>query len=226
MNYQCIILLSLLLLLTGSAVHAQSSVKQCSTNKTSPPASSWHWPADMRVKVFLIQGMFTQSEQQAIREVMEQWNSLSEQLGTGIKYVYAGEVGQHENGEGYLTMTRIEIMKGTNNRFYAYFFPTRAADGSLRSALITFDFKTTNVKALKSLVAHELGHGMGLWDCKSCKGRSTIMNGFPGVNNDNGLVAPSACDMQVVKTLFEQTRGLAQIAHEQIHNPQQTKLRQ
>lgn len=218
MNHQRIILLSLLLLFTCSAAHAQSSVKQCSTNKNSPPASSWHWPAGTRVRVFLIRGMFTPSEQQAIREVMEQWNSLSGQSGAGINYDFAGEINQHENGEGYLTLTRIEIMKGTNNRYYAYFFPTRATDGSMRSAQITFDFKTTNVKALKSLVAHELGHGMGLWDCKSCKGRSTIMNGFPGVNSGNGLIAPSACDIQVVKMHFEQERRLAQTVHEQIHN--------
>jgi hypothetical protein len=156
--------------------------------------------------------MFKPPEQQAIREVMDQWNDLSEQAGAGIKYDYAGEVGQHENGEGYLTLTRIEIMKGTNNRYYAYFFPTSNPDGSIRSAQITFDFKTTDVKALKSLVAHELGHGIGLWDCISCKSKSTIMNGFPGVNQDNGLVAPSACDIQVVKTIFEQERNLAQTA--------------
>jgi hypothetical protein len=170
--------------------------------------------------------MFTPPEQQAIREAMGQWNGLSEQAGAGIRYDYAGEVGQHENGQGHLTLTRIEIMKGTNNRYYAYFFPTRNPDGSLRSAQITFDFKTTDVKALKSLVAHELGHGMGLWDCKSCKGKSTIMNGFPGVNQDNGLVAPSACDIQAVKMLFEQERRLAQTNHEQTFNALPSKLKQ
>jgi hypothetical protein len=225
MNYQRTMLLALLLLI-GSAVHAQPSVKPCTTNKNSPPASTWHWPADTRVKVFFMKGMFTPPEQQAIREVMEQWNVWSEQVGAGIRYDFAGEVGQHENGEGCLTLTRIEIMKGTNNRYYAYFFPTRNPDGSIRSAQITFDFKTTDMTALKSIVAHELGHGMGLWDCKSCKGKSTIMNGFQGVNQGNGLVAPSACDIQVVKTLFDQERRLAQILLEQTFNAQTVKLKQ
>lgn len=224
MNYQRTLLVALLLLIS-SASHAEPLIKQCTTNKNSPPASTWHWPAGTRVKVFFMRGMFTPTEQQAIREVMDQWNSLSEQAGAEIKYDYAGEVSKHENGEGYLTLTRIEIMKGTNNRFYAYFFPTRNPDGSIRSAQITFDFKTTDVTALKSLVAHELGHGMGLWDCKSCKGGSTIMSGFPGVNKGNGLVAPSACDIQVVKTLFEQERRLAQTAHKQTSNTLQIKLK-
>lgn len=212
-------------LLIGSATQAKPSVRTCTTNKNSPPASAWHWPEGTRVKVFFMQGMFTPPQQQAIREVMDQWNGLSEQVGAGIRYDYAGEVGQHENGEGYLTLTRIEIMKGTNNRYYAYFFPTRNPDGSIRSAQITFDFKTTDVTALKSFVAHELGHGMGLWDCKSCKGGSTIMNGFPGVNKGNGLVAPSVCDIQVVKTLFDQGKSLARIAHEQTSKTIPTKLK-
>jgi hypothetical protein len=223
MSYQRTLLLALLLLI-GSATYAQPSVKPCTTNKNSPPASTWHWPAGTRVKVFFIRGMFTTPEQQAIREVMDQWNGLSEQLGAGIRYDYAGEVGQHENSEGYLTLTRIEIMKGTNNRYYAYFFPIRNPDESIRSAQITFDFQTTDVTALKSLAAHQLGHGMGLWDCKSCKGGSTIMNGFPGVNKSNGLVAPSACDLQVVKMLFEQQRRVAQSTPEQISNALPIKL--
>ena len=210
MNYQRTTLLALLLLI-GSAVHAQQMVKPCDTNKNSPPANTWHWPAGTRVKVFFIRGMFTPTEQQAVREVMNQWNSLSEQAGAWIKYEYAGEADKHEDGEGYLTLTRVDIMKGTNGKFYAYFFPTRAADGLIHSAQITFDFKTTNATALKSYAAHELGHGMGLWDCKSCKGRSTIMNSFPGVSKGNGLVAPCACDIHVVKTLFVRKRLLAQI---------------
>lgn len=208
MTYQRAMLLALLLFI-GSAVHAGPPAKPCTMNKNSPPASTWHWPAGTRVKVFFMRGLFTGSEQQAIREVMAQWNSLSEHVGAGIKYDAAGEVDKHEDGEGYLTLTRIEIMKGTNNRFYAYFFPTRTTDGSIHSAQITFDFKTTDVKALKSYAAHELAHGMGLWDCKTCKGGSTIMNGFPSVNQGNGLDAPSACDIQVVKTLFEQERRVA-----------------
>jgi hypothetical protein len=206
MSYQRALFLTFLLLLGSVVACAQQRVKPCTTNKNSPPASTWHWPAGTRVKVYVMRGMFTSSQQQAIREVMDQWNGLSEQAGTGIKFEFAGGVDQLQDGFGYLTLTRLEIQKGTNNKFYAYFFRNRGSDLSIYSALIAFDFKTIDATAFRSYVAHEMAHGMGLWDCKSCKGKSTIMNAFPDVNKDNGLIAPSACDIEVVTALFNQKR--------------------
>src|SRR5688572_14046225 len=110
MNHRPTTLLALLLLI-GSAVHAQQDVKPCTTNKNSPPANTWHWPAGTQVKVFFVKGLFTPSEQQLIREVMIQWNGLSKEAGAEISYEYAGEVDKHKGGKGDLTLTRIEILK-------------------------------------------------------------------------------------------------------------------
>jgi hypothetical protein len=82
----------------------------------------------------------------------------------------------------------------------------QASDGLLLSAWIDFDIATTNPKALQGFMAHELGHGMGLWDCTSCKKNKTIMNGFPGINNNNGRVAPSECDLEVVRQIYQLQR--------------------
>jgi hypothetical protein len=81
--------------------------------------------------------------------------------------------------------------------------------GLLISAWIDFDVATTSPRALQGFMAHELGHGMGLWDCTTCKKNQTIMNGFPGVNRDNGLVSPSRCDLEVVRGLYQLQRQLA-----------------
>lgn len=213
MKFQRAILIALVFLI-GITAQAQQPVKACATNKNSPPPNTWHWPEGTHVKVYLMRGMFKPADQQAIREVIDQWNSLSEHVGAGIKYDFEGEVDQAKDSIGFLTLTRIEIMKGTNNKLYAYFFPTRNTDGLIHSAIITFDFNTTDAAALKSYVSHEMGHGMGLWDCKSCEGKSTIMKGFPGVNKGNGLVAPTTCDLHVVKSVFNQGRKLAKLAND------------
>jgi len=54
---------------------------------------------------------------------------------------------------------------------------------------------------------------MGLGDCTSCKKKQTIMNGFPGVNKDNGLIEPSACDLEVVRQVYELQRRVAGNTH-------------
>ena len=100
--------------------------------------------------------------------------------------------------------------RGAATGHYAFFYPLSwDRDGLLISAWIDFDVATTSLKALRSFMAHELGHGMGLWDRKTCKKNQTIMNGFPGINRDNGLVSPSDCDLEVVRQVYQQQRQLA-----------------
>jgi hypothetical protein len=107
-----------------------------------------------------------------------------------------------------LTVTRREVHKH-DRKHYAFFNPlTQSSDGLLVSAWIDFDFATTSPQALQGFMAHELGHGMGLWDCKSCKKKKTIMNSFPGINDDNGLLAPSVCDLEVVRNVYRLQRNV------------------
>jgi hypothetical protein len=35
------------------------------------------------------------------------------------------------------------------------------------------------------------------------------MNGFPGINKDNGLIAPSRCDLEALKSVYVQERQVA-----------------
>src|SRR6267143_1659201 len=49
----------------------------------------------------------------------------------------------------------------------------------------------------------------GLLDCTTCKKKQTIMNGFPGVNSNNGLVAPSVCDLEQVRQVYQLQRRLS-----------------
>lgn len=197
-------LLLTLLLLAGNTVHAGQPGSPCTINKNAPAANTWHWPTGTHVKVYFERGMFTTDEQQAILEVAAQWNQWSEQIGTGIRYEHAGEIGSIIDGKGYLTLTRGAVKKTSGGKHNACFYAYPDEKGLVRSAWITFDVKTKDLAALKSYVAHELAHGMGLQDCLSCQDKSTIMSGFSGgVNKGNGLMAPSQCDLEVVKTLFD-----------------------
>ncbi len=80
-----------------------------------------------------------------------------------------------------------------------------------KGAGVTFTYagESTEPKALQGFMAHELGHGMGLEDCISCKKKQTIMSAFPGINRDNGLIEPSACDLEVVRQVYELQRRVA-----------------
>jgi hypothetical protein len=79
----------------------------------------------------------------------------------------------------------------------------------LVSAWIDLDFGITDPGALEGFMAHEMGHGLGLWDCPDCKKKQSLMNSFPGINKNNGLVVPSSCDVVTMRNLYQEERQIA-----------------
>lgn len=204
------ILLTLLLLTPATAISAQELAKTCIPNRNAPPASAYYWPPDTNVRVYLTRGMFTPAGQRdMLFAAMKTWSSAATETGTGINFSYAGETTELATCNGCLTVTRRDVYKH-DRKHYAFFNPLKQNDdGLLVSAWIDFDFATTNPQALQGFMVHELGHGMGLWDCTTCKKKKTVMNGFPGINSDNGLMAPSACDLAVVRQVYQLQRRVA-----------------
>lgn len=199
-------LITVLILLCPAFVHAQIDAAVCTTHKNAPPVSSYYWPADTHVKVYFVRDMFTQEQQQTLLAAMDQWTQVSSQINAGVSFHYAGLTGAMVNCNACLTVTRREVFKN-DRKHYAFFTPLKLnRDGLLISAWIDFDFATTDATALRGFMSHELAHGMGLWDCTTCKKNQTIMNGFPGINKHNGLIEPSACDVEVVKNVYRLER--------------------
>lgn len=202
-----LITLTTLLLITATPAFAQ--IETCVTNRNAPPANAYYWPPDTKVKVYFIRGMFTTEQQTTLLAAMNTWSEASANSGAGVSFTFAGEADGLSRCQSCLTVTRREVHK-IDRKHYAFFNPLKQdEDGLLVSAWIDFDFATTNAQALQGFMAHELGHGMGLADCTNCKKQKTIMRGFPGINKDNGLVAPSPCDLEVVRRVYKLQRQVA-----------------
>lgn len=198
-----------IILISAMGVLAQDSGQVCTTNHTAPPVSTYSWPPDATVKVYFMRDMFTAEQRATLFAAMTSWTEVARRAGAGVKFVDAGDTDGKVNCKGCLTITRREVHKYDRKR-YAYFFPLKHdRNGWLESAWIDFDYATTSPKALRGYMAHELGHGMGLWDCPSCQKKQSIMNAFPGINRDNGLISPSACDLEVVRQIYRQNRSIA-----------------
>lgn len=199
----CVVLLQVVL------VTGQTKPSECKTNRSAPPTGHYAWSSDAQVRVYFVRDMFTQEQQQALLRAMASWSESAKRNGVGVTLLYIGDTDGTRSCTNCLTVNRREVYKN-DRKHYAYFVPVGMnADGMLKSAWIDIDVATTDPKALQGFMAHELGHSMGLWDCPQCKNKQTIMRGFPGVNKDNGLVAPSVCDLEVVRQVFERRRRLA-----------------
>lgn len=142
-------------------------------------------------------------------EALKTWTTAGRQSGSGVSFTYAGETENLVNCRSCLTLRKREVYK-YDGKHYSFFYPMSSEEGRvLLAAWIDLDFATTNPHALQGFIAHELGHGMGLWDCHTCKKKRTIMSGFPGINKDNGLIAPSRCDLETLKNVYVQERLIA-----------------
>ena len=201
-----LILLFILLFVPVIEIAAQEQTEACVTHRNAPPANTYYWRPNTNVKVYLERGSFTPEQRAALFAAMKTWSDTAAETGTGIGFSYSGEVEWPATCEDCLTVTKREVHKN-DRKHYAFFTPLRTDnDGLLMSARIDFDLATTKPQALQGFMAHELGHGVGLWDCKTCKKKKTIMNVFPDINKDNGLIAPSACDLEVVRQVYERQR--------------------
>lgn len=203
------LLLSIIVMLLIQVPSINAQKKACTTNRNSPPASNWYWAPDSSVKIYFVTGMFTPEQQSTLLSAMAFWTQAAQLAGAGVQFVYAGETDGVINCENCLTVTRRDVYQ-QDKKHYAFFHPLQQrSNGQLLSAWIDLDFATTSAPALKGFMVHELAHGLGLWDCTTCRSKQTIMNGFPGINKNNGLLEASACDLEVVRMVYDrQRRGL------------------
>ena len=210
------LLCSLVVIVANVNAHASNAV--CTTNRNAPPSNTYFWPPNSTVKVYFVRKMFSPEQRQTLSAAMDDWTKAAEDVGANVKFVDAGEADSVTNCRGCLTITRREVYKH-DRKHYAFFYPLRQdRDGLLVSAWIELDVAITNARALQGFMSHELGHGMGLWDCKSCGNKQTIMNGFPGINRDNGLTSPSRCDLEVVRQVYQLHQRSPSSPHEAIHS--------
>ena len=194
------------------------NIASCAANRTAPPIGPYHWPHDTEVRVYFLRDMFTSEQRAALVDAMATWTEADRETGSGVKFADAGETERRMGCRGCLTVGRRDIYK-QDRHHYAFFHPMEQEQGGLLvSAWIDLDFGITKPTALKGFMVHELAHGLGLWDCTNCKKKQTVMNGFPGINKDNGLVAPSVCDVAAVKDVYHEERQLASL------NPQAERL--
>jgi len=155
--------------------------------------------------------MFNPEQTTVLLEAMKTWNIVGADNGSGVRFAYAGEADARMSCRSCLTVTRREVF-ARDKRHYAFFHPMKQEEGRLLvSAWIDLDFGIVDPTALQGFMAHEMGHGLGLWDCPSCKKRRSLMNSFPGINKNNGLVAPSSCDVATMRSVYQQERQVASV---------------
>ena len=179
----------------GTATVATAAMpKQCKPGKTSTESLGWRWRPHTRVRIYYLKENFSPEETEAFARAVNNWNSALKEIDSRIVFVNGGESAAVVEDDASVTVLR-GVPKGKDRlgqlRFYTM------SNGVMRATMIISP-AVTDLKALTSLMAHEIGHSLGLADCYECRRGTTAMAAFKEPNKGNDVYEPSECDKYVV----------------------------
>lgn len=168
--------------------------KQCKPGKTSTEALGWRWRPNTRVRIYYLKDSFSVEETAAFARAINNWNGALKEIDSRIVFINGGERESVVEDDASITVLR-GVPKGKDRvgqlRFYSM------SNGVMRATLIISPV-VTDLGALTSLMAHEIGHSLGLADCYECRRGTTTMAAFKDENKGNDVFEPSECDKYVV----------------------------
>jgi hypothetical protein len=168
--------------------------KQCKPGKTSTQAIGWRWKPNTRVRIYYLKSNFTWAEQGAFSRAVNNWNKALDEMDSRVVFTISGERESVAEDNASITVMR-GIPKGKHRLGQLKFYSM--SNGVMRATMIISP-DVTDMNALTSLMAHEMGHSLGLADCYECQRGTTAMSAFKDKNKGNDVYEPSECDKYVV----------------------------
>jgi hypothetical protein len=142
----------------------------------------------------------------AVKTAMDNWNVAAAESGANVHFSFKGLTNGEQIRQGDLILIRQRVY-GKRNRHLA-----RLEAHSLRSdqlidwGLILVDPRVKDGTVLTNIVAHEIGHSMGLLDCYHCQSGTTAMGLLKSAEESNGIEGPTICDRSSVLAAYQQMK--------------------
>ena len=186
----------------SKTVMAQT-IAPCIVGHTSPSTGFWTWPANSVVNVYLRDPDFSQDYVAAVRIAVENWDAVAVENGSNVHFNFHGLTVATRTGEGDLTITRGETYD--RKRHLAFLQAHSLQSNQLIDyALVIVDVRVKNPEVLTNIMAHELGHSLGLMDCYGCSRKTTAMSLLKTGTEPNGIEGPTACDKSAVLAAYRE----------------------
>ena len=176
----------------------------CVIGRTAAPFGFWTWPANSRVSVYLREPDFSAADVAAVKVSVRNWDESARVNGSNVHFIVRGLTHETRTASGDLTLVRGNVYNQKLRHLALLEAHSLKIDRMIDYAVVVVDFKVINPEVLTNVVAHEIGHTLGLLDCYQCNSKSTAMGLMKGADDSNGIEGPTACDKQAVGSAYRE----------------------
>ncbi len=192
-------------LANGNASHeAKRDLKPgpCVVGRTAPPTGFWTWPPNTRVNVYLREPDFSNAEVAAVKLALASWDATATENGSNVRFTFRGLTRETRNARREITIVRSRIFNDKQRHRALLEAHSIHGDRFIDYALILVDPSVQDPGLLTNVIAHEIGHSLGLLDCPQCTSGSSAMGLLKAHNESNGIDGPTACDTGEVTAVY------------------------
>jgi len=213
-----VLVLVLLLIPSGFSVNNSASADDegavesrrmvpCVVGRNSPPIGFWTWPANTSVKIYLREPDFSESDVAAVRLAVENWDATAAETSSNVRFTFQGLTREIRSAQWEITIVRKVVFTKKHPDRALLEAHSRQQDQFIDYALILVDPSVRNPDVLTNVVAHEIGHSLGLLDCYKCDRRSTAMGLLKSDDESNGIQGPTFCDKREVAAAYQSSKS-------------------
>jgi hypothetical protein len=201
---------TLLLILAASIMNLPSAVQSkavsnpCIVGRTAAPVGFWTWPAKSQVSVYLRDPDFSTDYSAAVALALKNWDTVAGENGSDVHFSFRGLTTETKTARGEVTIIRGDVFKKKEKHLALLKAHSLKGDQLIDYAEIVVDFRVNNPEVLTNVMAHEIGHSLGLLDCYQCSNRSTAMGLMKTATEPNGIEGPTPCDIIAVQTAYRE----------------------
>ena len=184
----------------------------CVVGRTAPPVGFWTWPQGTQVEVYLREPDFSGADVAAVKLALARWDASATENGSNVRFRFQGLTREIRNARREITIVRGAVFNEKQRHRAVLEAHSINQDRFIDYALILVDHSVQHAGLLTNVIAHEIGHSLGLLDCPQCSSESTAMGLLRAGNESNGIDGPTACDSGEVLGLYRMLKPRSLIA--------------